>query len=291
MDSGSDLSSRAVSSQVPSALRGLTSVFGMGTGGTPSSLPPEIVNFLNGLEAVSGSFTPLRPFPLHFFLSASALLLRPFRPALACRSSRPVLRSPSGFPFCFSSPLSAFASFGSFPLPIFPSVSLSSAVVVCLHALALLFPVSAGSQGFLTGFAFLPFRLLFPSASSHRSLLSLPSVPFGFRSLPAPFRFFPSLSAFASCALFPLPVGSLFPGRFVSSASLVSGLLSSVSASALRLPLPLWCFLLPVPCVPFRPLPFSLPFRRFRLYPDNCTSNDSLTDLSIDLFSWILRSN
>ena len=45
MESGSDLLSRAVSSQVPSALRGLTSVFGMGTGGSLSSLPPEIVNF------------------------------------------------------------------------------------------------------------------------------------------------------------------------------------------------------------------------------------------------------
>ena len=44
LGSGSDLLSRAVSSQVPSALRGLTSVFGMGTGVTLSSLPPEIVN-------------------------------------------------------------------------------------------------------------------------------------------------------------------------------------------------------------------------------------------------------
>ena len=42
MESGGDLLSRAVSSQVPSALKGLTSVFGMGTGGTPSPLPPEI---------------------------------------------------------------------------------------------------------------------------------------------------------------------------------------------------------------------------------------------------------
>ena len=42
--SGDDLLSRAVSSQVPSALRSLTSVFGMGTGVTFSSLPPEIVN-------------------------------------------------------------------------------------------------------------------------------------------------------------------------------------------------------------------------------------------------------
>ena len=34
MESGDVLLSRAVASQVPSALRGLTSVFGMGTGGS-----------------------------------------------------------------------------------------------------------------------------------------------------------------------------------------------------------------------------------------------------------------
>src|SRR5690349_13937428 len=39
--SGSDLLSRAVSRGVPSALEGLTSVFGMRTGGTPPTLPPE----------------------------------------------------------------------------------------------------------------------------------------------------------------------------------------------------------------------------------------------------------
>ena len=43
MESGSDLLSRAVSSQVPSARRGLTSVFGMGTGGSLLPLPPEIL--------------------------------------------------------------------------------------------------------------------------------------------------------------------------------------------------------------------------------------------------------
>ena len=47
MESGGDLSSRAVSSQVLSALKGLTSVFGMGTGGTPSPLPPDIVSSLS----------------------------------------------------------------------------------------------------------------------------------------------------------------------------------------------------------------------------------------------------
>ena len=45
LDSGNVLLSRAVSSQVPSALKGLTSVFGMGTGGTPSPSSPETVNF------------------------------------------------------------------------------------------------------------------------------------------------------------------------------------------------------------------------------------------------------
>ena len=44
LESGGDLLSRTVTSQVPSALKGLTSVFGMGTGGTPSSLPPEMVS-------------------------------------------------------------------------------------------------------------------------------------------------------------------------------------------------------------------------------------------------------
>ena len=38
---GGDLLSQTVASQVPSALKGLTSVFGMGTGVTPSPLPPE----------------------------------------------------------------------------------------------------------------------------------------------------------------------------------------------------------------------------------------------------------
>ena len=49
LESGGDLSSRAVSSQVLSALKGLTSVFGMGTGGTPSPLPPEILLFSSAL--------------------------------------------------------------------------------------------------------------------------------------------------------------------------------------------------------------------------------------------------
>ena len=49
LESGDDLLSRAVASQVPSARRGLTSVFGMGTGGSLLPLSPEIVFSLFGL--------------------------------------------------------------------------------------------------------------------------------------------------------------------------------------------------------------------------------------------------
>ena len=65
MESGSDLSSRAVSSQVLSALKGLTSVFGMGTGGTPSSLPPEMVSYSVGrFVRLLASLTDRRIVPL-----------------------------------------------------------------------------------------------------------------------------------------------------------------------------------------------------------------------------------
>ena len=56
LESGSDLLSRAVSSQVPSALKGLTSVFGMGTGVTPSLSPPERVNEFGAVPNPAGSF-------------------------------------------------------------------------------------------------------------------------------------------------------------------------------------------------------------------------------------------
>ena len=56
MESGSDLLSRAVSSQVPSALKGLTSVFGMGTGVTPSLSPPEWVNEFMRFSALLASY-------------------------------------------------------------------------------------------------------------------------------------------------------------------------------------------------------------------------------------------
>ena len=38
---GSDLLSQGVAPQVPSALAGFTSVFGMGTGGSPPLYPPD----------------------------------------------------------------------------------------------------------------------------------------------------------------------------------------------------------------------------------------------------------
>ena len=72
LESGGDLLSRTVTSQVPSALKGLTSVFGMGTGGTPSSLPPEMVSCLRKpfsfLYCVSVS--PGLPVFLFFLLQA-----------------------------------------------------------------------------------------------------------------------------------------------------------------------------------------------------------------------------
>ncbi len=56
IESGSDLLSRAVASQVSSAQKGLTSVFGMGTGGSPSLLPPEIVYHLWCASRVFSSY-------------------------------------------------------------------------------------------------------------------------------------------------------------------------------------------------------------------------------------------
>ena len=80
VESGGDLCFRAVSSQVRSALRGLTSVFGMGTGGTLSSLPPEMVSY-SVIATCAISFRLLQPgFPCLRLRSAprsSALLPHP----------------------------------------------------------------------------------------------------------------------------------------------------------------------------------------------------------------------
>ena len=68
LESGSDLLSRAVSSQVPSARRGLTSVFGMGTGGSLLPLPPEI------LRAARSRFRSLSALRFHSRFRASPAL-------------------------------------------------------------------------------------------------------------------------------------------------------------------------------------------------------------------------
>ena len=65
LESGNVLLSRAVSSQVPSALKGLTSVFGMGTGGSLSPLSPECFQ-----GAVQSAF---------FLASASSIYNQSFR--------------------------------------------------------------------------------------------------------------------------------------------------------------------------------------------------------------------
>ena len=77
VESGGDLLSRAVTSQVPSALKGLTSVFGMGTGGTPSSLPPEMVSYkLKPLSILSSVFL-YRDFVCQAFRSSFSSSVRP----------------------------------------------------------------------------------------------------------------------------------------------------------------------------------------------------------------------
>ena len=90
MESGSDLSSRAVSSQVLSALKGLTAVFGMGTGGTPSSLPPEMVSysFRRSLALPDCRIVAPFRFPVkHFLLTISALALHAFPHPDNCTSN------------------------------------------------------------------------------------------------------------------------------------------------------------------------------------------------------------
>ena len=44
---GNDLLSQDPTVQVPSTLKGLTAVFGMGTGGSPSPLSPDGLNIFN----------------------------------------------------------------------------------------------------------------------------------------------------------------------------------------------------------------------------------------------------
>ena len=77
LGSGNDLLSRAVSSQVPSALKGLTSVFGMGTGGTLSPLSPEFSRVtLRTLKTAHPDFShPARPVSFNFPFGLTCLNL------------------------------------------------------------------------------------------------------------------------------------------------------------------------------------------------------------------------
>ena len=52
-NAGNDLRSHTLSRAVPSALRGLTSVFGMGTGGTPAVRSPTKLRRFRGVRAAS----------------------------------------------------------------------------------------------------------------------------------------------------------------------------------------------------------------------------------------------
>ena len=127
MESGGDLLFRAVSSQVPSALKGLTSVFGMGTGGTPSPLPPEIVAFFMGLRSVDLAFAlsthsvlPKEPCCSSESLSLSRNRHPLSKPRLLCLNFRllavPAFRAahPSGCAPRASSPMRATLSPGRF---------------------------------------------------------------------------------------------------------------------------------------------------------------------------------
>jgi hypothetical protein len=57
-ESGGDLLSQGVSAQVPSALEGLTSVFGMGTGVTPPLSPPKPIDVSQHRSTPNGAETP-----------------------------------------------------------------------------------------------------------------------------------------------------------------------------------------------------------------------------------------
>ena len=51
---GGDLLSQAVSHQVPSAQKGLTALFGMGRGVSPSLLPPKSVGTAGAFQRAAG---------------------------------------------------------------------------------------------------------------------------------------------------------------------------------------------------------------------------------------------
>ena len=126
---GSDLSSRAVSSQVLSALESLTTVFGMGTGGTSPSLPP--VDFRGGFRSFPSvplpSCFPFGPLAFRFasVLSRTLSLLLPASLRSVCFLSSAPLAPFLALPLLLRSLPFRFLPFGSllpfrslcFPLP------------------------------------------------------------------------------------------------------------------------------------------------------------------------------
>ena len=215
----------------------------------------------------------LPPAPFRFFSPLSASLSLCFLRFLSA-SGRLPFPGPLPSPFPFLLPF-RFALW--FPL-------LSASLVSCSLRSAFSFPSAS--------FPRLPFSFRLPFCFSPCSPLSLPSVPsasgFPFPLLfpvlrfalallpPALFRF----QCFFSLRLFFLP--SPFPFRFLQ-VPFAFGFPRSVLFRPLRLP-----------SVRFPSVPASLPprflsfFSAFPsgafLYPDNCTSNDSLVRPSIDLF-------
>ena len=113
MESGNVLLSQVVSNQVPSALKGLTSVFGMGTGGSLSPLSPEnCQGFVQSLV---------------FLVSAPSLYNRSLETLRTSRASSSIARTlKTAHPDLFSSRKTSFQfslwsqlnSFRSSPRPI-----------------------------------------------------------------------------------------------------------------------------------------------------------------------------
>ena len=103
LNPGDDLLSRVVANAVPSALEGLTSVFGMGTGVTPPPKPPETQK-ISGYDRVQSAVVR---FPLGFSKGVNFMVKPHDRLVLVsfvrCRTSTPSL-SPGSLPGVFSPP-------------------------------------------------------------------------------------------------------------------------------------------------------------------------------------------
>ena len=126
--SGNVLLSRAVSSQVPSALRGLTSVFGMGTGGSLSLLSPEISRYARHdfPSPASVCRLPLRPFVLALFTHLHNCTVSSLQYEFLLFASRSLPR------FRSASPLRSRASAPRF---FFPRLSPRPISIIKLHTL------------------------------------------------------------------------------------------------------------------------------------------------------------